>query len=288
MELRFINKSGYELILTENPYCYLVNVDGQTVAASEISSLIVGGADGDIVNNVRAQPRSLIFTFRIKNNVEDSKREILRIIKLKQTASVIWTQNNKVVKIEGIVEAVDMPRWNNAVAMQVTMHCAEPFWEDIEALTKSVDEANGLHYFTNYPNDMLYFPVEGIPFGEYDFSRSRIIQNNGDVSVGMIIEVLAYNTVTNPIIQNQNGEFFGIGYGTGAKQVVMQAGDIMIINTNRGFKSVTLNDQNLYGYIKPQSTWLQLEAGANTLAINSDDDDLENMTFSLTYKRKYI
>ena len=181
-----------------------------------------------------------------------------------------------------------MPRWNSAVAMQITLHCEKSFWEDIDAITKSVNEAIGLHYFTDNPNDMLYFPVDGIPFGEYDFSRTRKINNDGDVDVGMRIEILAYDTVTNPIIYNHNGEFLGVGYGTGSKKVVMQTGDLIIINTTRGQKSITKNGQSLFGYIKPQSTWIQLEAGMNTLSINSDDESIENMTFSLSYKRKYI
>lgn len=290
MDLKIVNKMRQEFLLSDNPYFHLINVDGQTTATSKISSLVIGGIDGDIANNVQAQPRSLIFTLRVKNgvNVEDAKRAVLQIVKLKQTVSVYWTQNARIVKIDGIVESVDMPRWNNAVALQISLHCEQPFWEDIDALTRDINEAKALHYFTEYPNDMLIFPEEGIPFGEYDFSRTRDINNTGDVGVGMIIEILAVDTVTNPIIQNQSGEFFGIGYGTGAKKIVMNAGDLMTISTIKGNKSVTMNGRNLFGYIKPRSTWLQLEAGLNTLAINSDDESLENMTFNLSFKRRYI
>lgn len=290
MDLKIVNKMRQEFLLSDNPYFHLINVDGQTTATSKISSLVIGGIDGDIANNVQAQPRSLIFTLRVKNgvNVEDAKRAVLQIVKLKQTVSVYWTQNARIVKIDGIVESVDMPRWNNAVALQISLHCEQPFWEDIDALTRDINEAKALHYFTEYPNDMLIFPEEGIPFGEYDFSRTRDINNTGDVGVGMIIEIMAVDTVTNPIIQNQSGEFFGIGYGTGAKKIVMNAGDLMTISTIKGNKAVTMNGQNLFGYIKPRSTWLQLEAGLNTLAINSDDESLENMTFNLSFKRRYI
>ena len=45
---------------------------------------------------------------------------------------------------------------------------------------------------------------------------------------------------------------------------------------------------NLYEKIKPRSTWLQLLPGENTFSINSDDDNNENMSFSLIYKQRYI
>lgn len=181
-----------------------------------------------------------------------------------------------------------MPRWNNSVAMQISMHCEQPFWEDIENAIQQINDAINLHYFTTYPNDMLYFPVDGIPFGEYDLSRTRKFVNGGDVAVGMEIEIVAFGTVTNPIIYNADGNFFGIGHGTGSKKVVMSSGDVLNISTRKGKKSVNLNGTSLLGKIKPQSTWLQLEAGENTFTINSDETVTNNMTFNLLYKQRYI
>lgn len=181
-----------------------------------------------------------------------------------------------------------MPRWTDDVIMQITLHCGQPFWEDINEIVSIVNEAIPLHYFTTYRNDMLIFPEDGIPFGEYDLIRTRTVHNAGDVSVGLEIEIIAFDTVTNPIIYNHLGQFFGIGHGTGNRQVVMNAGDRMKINTGTNVKGVTMSNQNLLSKVKPQSTWLQLHAGDNTFAINSDDESTENMQFNLTYKRRYI
>lgn len=290
MELNYISKWGAKISLSNNDLFWLINVDGLTYSTTDISAVVIGGIDGDSINNVQAQPRGIVLDLRIKSsvNVEAAKRSILQVIKLKQTATLEWTQNNKTLTIQGVVESIEMPRFNNEVTMQITLHCSQPFWEDLNEILTEINQFIGLHYFTTEVGGMLYFLPEGIPLGEYDTSRTRTFVNGGDVSVGMQIEVLALSTVTNPIIYDQYGNFFGVGYGTDTKQLVMQEGDKLIINTVAGEKSVELNGVNQLDKVKPQSTWLQLEAGQNEFSINSDDADVENMIFTLAYKQRYI
>ena len=287
-KLLYISKWGGTLDLTNNDYAQITNVDGLTRSATDISSVVIGGIDGDFVNSMRAQPRGIIIDLRIKQayGVEAAKRAILEIVKLKQKCKLQWTQNNRTWQIEGVVDSIDMPRFNEAVTMQISIYCSQPFWEDINEILSEISEAKPLFYFTTNPQDMLYFPEDGIPFGEYDVSRTRTFYNAGDVAVGMIIEILAYSTVTNPIIYDQNGNFFGVGYGS--KSLTMQAGETLIINTNAGEKSVTLNGVSQLDKVKPQSTWLQFQAGENEYSINSDDAELDNMVFTLSYKQRYI
>lgn len=289
MELNYKNATGSVLSLTNNQYFFLVNVDGQTSAMSDISSVVIGGIDGDTVNNVQAQPRTITLDLKIKSgvDVEQAKREILKVIKLKKKGELIWTQNGKTVNIFGIVESVDMPRWENGVMMQIALHCEQPFWEDIDYIIQEISEAISLHYFTDNSTDMLYFPEEGIPFGELDLVRTKSFYNDGDVSVGVEIEIIAYGTVTNPIIYAADGKYFGVGYGTGNKQIVMHQGDYIIVTTHKGNKTVKLNGVSVIGKVKPNSTWLQLEAGENSFSINSDDE-FASVTFNMIYKQRYV
>lgn len=288
MRFEFINERGDVLSLMGSRDFRLTNIEGQTSINTNISSSIIGSADGDTVNNVQAQPRTLIFDLRILQNVELTKRNILDTIKLKQNGKIRWEQENKVLEINGVVEEIDMPRWNNNVTMQVTLHCEQPFWEDLDAIVSDINELIDLHYFTTYPNDQLIFTEEGQPFGEYDVTRTRLINNAGDVSVGLQIEIVANGTVTNPIIYGENEKFFGCGHGNGDKRVVMHAGDVIRINTTKDNKYATLNEESLLGKIKPNSTWLQLAAGDNVFSIDSDEHETENMSFSLAYKRRYV
>ena len=281
---------GEILPLTENNFFWLIGVDGQTGVASSIYASTIGGVDGDAVNNVQAMPRTLVFYLRIKSgvNVEEAKRNILRIIKPKQRGSVEWTQESRTVSISGYVEEISMPRWESGVVMTISIHCDQPFWEDVDYTVQHINEYIDLHYFTDSRTDMLYFEDIGIAFGEYDTTRTKTFRNSGDVAIGMEISIVALDTVTNPIIYDENGDFFGCGYGDGEKQIVMKAGDNIVITTHRGGKTVKLNGESIFTKIKPRSKWLQLAAGENTFTVNSDDESFSNMTFSLSYKQRYV
>lgn len=290
MKFDYISARGELLPLATNELFDLIHVDGMTTAATSIASNTIGGADGDIVNNVQANARQIVIDLRIKNgvNVEDAKRAVLQVVKIKQQGTLAWTQNSRTVAISGIVENVDMPRWTNAVTLQISMYCSQPFWEDMDFIVQQISEAIDLHWFTDGAAGMLYFPDEGLPLGEYDTIRTKHFHNNGDVSVGLEISIVAFATVTNPIIYDGNGDFFGVGYGDGAKRVQLQAGDNVVITTHKGNKDVLLNGKSILSKLRPQSTWLQMSAGDNVFTINSDDDSITNMTFSLIYKQRYI
>lgn len=288
LQLEYVSARGDTLPLANNPLFHLIHVDGHTAASTSIASAVVGGVDGDTVNNIQATPRTIIIDLQIRNgvDVEEAKREILKAVKLKQRGGLLWVQNNRSVIISGIVEAVEMPRWTNAAVMQITLHCEQPFWEDIDDVIQQINDAINLHYFTDSPVNMLYFPEDGLPLGEYDTIRTKSFYNDGDVSVGLEITILAHDTVTSPIIYDQYGNYFGLGYD--GNPLIMQAGDNAVITTHKGRKTVKYNGVNIFDKIKPNSTWLQLETGDNLFAINSDDESINNMSFSLIYKQRYI
>lgn len=288
MRMIYKNKRGETLNLTDDSDFVLTNIDSQTAAAANVSSLVFSGADGDEIKHMQAQPRIIVIDLQMIADPEITKRKILSVVKLKQKGALIWEQENRFLQIEGAVESIDMPRWNDAVTMQITLHCSVPFWENLDYVIAQIQAEKSLHYFTNTHGQMLYFPEEGIPLSEYDTTRTKTFYNSGDVSVGIEIEIQAFRTVTNPIIYDEYGNFFGVGYGTGAKKIVMNPGETIKINTRHREKSVTKNGVNLLKYIKPKSKWLQLETGANTFTINSDDVNIDNMTFSLIYKQRYI
>ena len=276
--------------LVSNDLFYLTNIDGHTAVEATISSSTVGGADGDTVNNVQANPRSIVLDLRIRSgvDVEEAKRSVLKIVKLKQRGTLEWKQNDRGLRISGIVESIELSRWTNAALMQITLYCDQPFWEDAEYIVQQISEAIALHYFTDSANDMLYFPAEGIPLGEYNAIRTLGFFNDGDVSVGIEISIAALDTVTNPIIYDGNGNFFGVGYGNGERRVVMQMGDNIVVTTHRGNKTVKMNGVNILSKVKPKSTWMQMQAGENLFTITSDDENKTNMTFSLIYKQRYV
>ena len=280
-KLEFISARGDILPLTGNAHFKLSNVDGITSANVDIASSTVSSMDGDFVNNKRTVPRGIVLDLAIEYDVENTKRYILRYVKPKQKSVLRWTQNDRVIQIEGIVEAIEMPRFTSIATMQISLYCSQPYWEDVDYLVQDISEVIDLHYFTDYPDDMLYFPEEGIPFGEYDTNRTKVLENTGDVDVVLEIHIIALGNVENPVIYNADGEFIGIND-------TLSGGEEIIITTEKGNKTITKNGVNIISKIMRESTWLQLRTGENEFTIDSKDGTEGNMYFTVTYKRRYV
>ena len=282
-ELIYIGVNGNVINLFQNKWFCLTHADGLTSVSSSIASSTTPGMDGDKINNIQTQPRGIVLDLEIRRgvSVEDAKRYILRTIKPKQRGTLRLTQGDRVTEIEGIVESVNMPRFGDGVTMQVSLYCSEPYWSDAENVLVEISRIIGLHYFTSTEGDMLYFPAEGIPLGEYDLNMTRTYTNDGDADCGMIIRIIALRDVVNPTIYNSDGLYIGV-------IDTMVEGDEIVINTNRGSKSITKNGANILSKIKSGSTFLQLAVGDNQLTIDSDGGTEGNVYFILEFKRRFV
>lgn len=280
MKINFISATGSIMPLTGNPNFKITNIDGMTSANVDIASSTVASMDGDFVNNKRTIPRSIVIDLAIESDVENVKRYILKFVKPKQRGILRWTQNEREKQIEGIVESIEMPRFNNPVIMQITLYCSQPYWEDVDYSVQEISEILNLHYFTENNDDMLYFPEEGIAFGEYDTNRTKVFNNDGDVEVGLEISIIALGEVVNPRIYNSKGEYIGV-------DISITAGDEVIITTEKGHKTITKNGTNILSKIRRGSTWLQLPTGEDEFTIDADSGE-SNVYFTVTYKQRYI
>ena len=280
--LHYIGANGSMLDLFDNPYVDLVDAEGITENASDIAASTTPSMDGDKINNIVTQPRGITLSLQIKDDVpvEEAKRYILRSIKPKQKGRLVLHQPGRDIQIFGVVESISMPRFGHGINMQVSLYCSDPYWKDVENVLLQISRILNMHYF---PIDEggLAFPAEGIPFGEYDLNMTRTYTNDGDAECGMIITIIALADVVNPTIYKADGSFIGVNDS-------MVVGDEIIINTNRGEKSITKNGANILSKIKPGSSFIQLDTGDNELTIDSDGETEGNVYFLLTFKRRFV
>lgn len=281
-QLLFIGANGNTIDLFSNSFVQLVNADGLTGVSSNIAASTTPSMDGDKINNVQTAPRGIVLDLYVKKpvSVEEAKRFVLRTIKPKQRGRLQMIQDDRKIEIAGIVETIDMPRFSDSVTMQVTLYCSQPYWTDIENMVVQLARVLDLHYF---PLDVggLAFPVDGIPFGEYDLNMTRTYTNDGDADCGMVISIVALGDVLNPTIYKSDGSFIGVNDS-------MEAGDEIIINTVRGEKAITKNGVNILSKIKAGSTFLQMDTGDNEFTIDSDGETEGNVYFLLSFKRRFV
>ena len=280
--LNFISPKGAAMPLLGNEYFTLTDVDGFTRVTSEISSVTVPFVDGDQVTNIQAQPRTVVLYLRLKQavGIETAKRYILQYVKPKLEGTIQLQQGGRNIQLVGKVEAIELPRFQQGCVMAITLHCSQPYWEDINFVVQEISNIINLHYF---PIDQggLAFPTEGVPFGAYDDDLTQQFDNLGDVETGMIITIIALGEVTNPKIYNTlTGEYIGV-------TTTMQGNDEITISTIKGQKTITKNGVNIIDKIMSGSTFLQLAVGTNEFTIESESG-IDDLYFTLTYKQLYV
>lgn len=278
MYINFRNSAGEEMPLFDNDYFVVTDIDGLTMADVAVSSNTMSDMDGDIINAQSVQPRNVTVTLRVKQEVnpEDCKRYITGFVKPKQKGVLVMNYRERTMLLTGVIQSIDMPRFSNAVAMQFTLYCSQPLWEDAEALVAMISDVVSFHYWPIVPKE-----EPDIIMGEIMDTNMQTIINGGDVAIGVKMTIVALGEVVNPIIyRDASSEFFGV-------DITMQERDELIINTVKGEKDITLNGVSIIDKIKEGSTWLQLEVGRNSLIVD-DEHGAENIQFSLMTRERYV
>ena len=280
-KLEYKAADGKTLNLFEDEFFDLTAADGLTEIETSIATVITPTMDGDRINNVQANPRGIVLDLRIKNyiDVEIAKRHILNVIKPKQTGTLIYTQGTgkeEIVKtIDGVIESIEMPRFKNGVTMQISLYCAAGFWQDMNEIILQIARNLPFHHFE------VYFPVGSpIPLGVIDQNMTQDYYNDGDTDAGMIITIIATGDVTNPTIYRSASEYIGI-------IDTLTTNDKVVIDTNRGHKTIIKNGVSIFSKIKPGSTFIQMQTGDNEFTIDADTGDA-NVYFSIGFKRRFV
>lgn len=285
IDLQFINAAGDTMNAIHNEYMTLIEVEGLHGVDNEMSSSTSPYFDGDFVDHVRTNPRTIALTYHLTTPIPDALRYFNRIVKSKQKATLIETQEDgKQIKIEGIVTVPTYSRWSNAVAVQIQLYCSKPYWKDVAELIEELTGILDLHYFPfetaeklEAKDGGLAFPEEGVPFGAIETDTTKVILNDGDIPVGAKITIVALDTVTNPVIMNNTtGDWLQIN-------ATLNSGDYVEINTERGEKEIVSNnpsvDWNSISY--NGSDWLQLATGYNELTGSTSEAGNNNIYFSI-------
>lgn len=280
-QLIYTAADGKTLDLFHNNYFDLINADGLTVVNTTIATTTTPQIDGDTQQNVQANPRAITLDMKIKSglDVERAKRGILDVIKIKKRANLLYRQGiggeMREIEINGTVESISMPRFNNDVTMQVSIYCNDSFWQDINDVVVEINRVIGAHHFE------VYFPTNApIPLGVIDRQMQQTYINDGDTDTGVIITIVATGAVTNPKIYDQNGAFIGVTDS-------MQVGDKIVINTYKGQKTITKNGVSIFNKIMDGSTFIRMETGTNVFSIDADAG-AQYMYFYVSFKRRFV
>lgn len=290
MELILINKNNQALDLLNNRDRFILSgAEGLHGIETEIAESESAYTDGTIIENVKALPRGIELTFTLRGNIEKSIEFFTSIVKSKQLVTLREIKGERDIVVKGIATIPPYTRMMQSCKITLTIYCGQPYWEDLNYLVETISEFIAL---LNFPTVGQYFTEYGRPFGVIDTSLTKTFVNRSDTTVGMLINLIAYGSIKNPRISCstgiQNGWYMRLN-------LTLKDNDKLEICTVKNNKYITINGLDTYNgdpilnYLEWYGEdWLQLETGANTFSVTTDEGETNsNMHFDFVYKGRY-
>jgi hypothetical protein len=272
------NARGDKLQLSFNPD-YAVRAEGLNALSANINTTKSAGADGSKVNSMALNERNIVLYLKIRPPIEINRNRLYKFFNAKNKVRLFYKNKLVNVYIDGVVENFDCEPFSEKETAIVSIICNDPYF-------KAADET--VYNFTRI-TPLFEFPfaiaAEGIPFSELT-RLTTLTVNHGDVESGVIVEFYATAPqILNPSFYNR----------TTQKRITllfdMEQGDKIVINTNRGEKSITLIrdgiSSNIINAMDSGSDWVTLEAGENEISFDADHGG-ENLNVTVTTTNKYM
>lgn len=251
------NRLGNRISLSNNPNYSIISVTGLNPAKANINTAVNAAFDGSTFKSSRLENRNIVIMLAIEGAVERNRIDLYKYIRVKDEITVFFSNASRDLYIKGYVEAMEIGLFDMKQAVQISIICPNPYFQNAE---ESVNNFSTIHSLFEFP-----FSIEeaGISFGEIVVDEEVNVQNLGDVPTGMMIEFRAVGAVSNPAIYNTDiNTFMKINDN-------MSDGDVIQINTIKGEKGVYKISggtvTNILNKLDESSSWLTLEAGDNIM-----------------------
>ena len=269
------NKKKEILELTQNESDFqVVSIEGLNPPNAQINRSTAVGLDGSKFNSARLEERNIVITLKLNGNIEENRLTLNKYFSTKQWCKFYYKNTHRDVYIEGYIESNEYGLFNKSETMQISIVCPYPYFKDAQTIVDDISKAIGAFKFP------FAISSSGIPFSTIDTSKITNVQNNSESETGVIIEINILGNVNRiQIVSVTSGEKFTLNY-------TFQENDKVIIDTNKGEKSITLirdgTEINIFTSIVKGSTFFQLGIGDNYFSYLVDsglNDELIQVIF---------
>ena len=268
-----VHSTGGDLVISNNANYHIIGISGLTPVNAQINSSMISGGDGAMFNSAHIGTRNIVLTILPNYPVDVNRQALYKAFGVKNKITIEYRTETRQVQIDGYVEYVQADLFAQRQKIQISIICMQPYFKSAQEIINDLSSIVGMFEFP------FALEEEGAVFSELLIVRSAAVTNAGDVPCGAIFHMYATGRVLNPVIYNaDDATRFAIN-------IEMQQGDEIIIDTQRGSKSMTLIRDgvrlNIINNRAANITWFQLPVGETTFTFNADDGTEENLTISI-------
>ena len=265
--LKVENKSGQVLKLTQDESNYqVINIEGLNPPKANINTSPVAMMDGQKFKSARLEIRNIVLTIKVNGNAEENRLHLYEYFATGKLCKIYYKNDSRNVFIEGYCETIECPLFTMNQQMQVSIICPDPYLKSLLAIYSDISKEYAAFEF---PFDI---EEEGIEFACLDPDRETTVMNGGEIESGLKITLTARSgNVAYPIIYDvDTNEFLKLN-------AVLQEGDVVIITTNKGNKTIkkisNAVETNIINSLEAGSTWFQLKVGVNRFTYTATYND---------------
>lgn len=262
----------------KEPKYQIIDIQGLNPPAAQINTSTIVGMDGAVFNSSKLQTRNLVLTIKINGDVELNRLRLYSYFRTKEWCKFYYTNDSLEVTIDGYVDSVECNLFTNAETAQISIICPYPYFRSIAEVTQ--DFSNVLKKFV-FPFSINH--DDPVVISEIGDAGTAKIYNSSESENGMVMYVNFLEDESSlEIINTFTGDDFKLIHA-------FLAGDTVIIDTNKGRKSISLIRAgavtNLFAALQTGSVFLQLLPGMNTFnyLVSGSIDNVDEVKILLKF-----
>lgn len=312
-----------ELTKPEKSGFIIKEIKGLGPVKAEINFTEMATFDGALDNSARIGTRNIVISLIFLENptIEDARLLSYKYFPNKQKIIFGIETDRRKCEIVGRVEENEPNIFSKQEGCEISILCSDPYFyakdnnittfsgvdplfefpfsNEFEITYDTILDSNNKPLIDSNGDEITVFDrkkyeeTKTIEFGEIRNVVERNIHYDGDVETGIILTIHAiglangitiYNGRTRELMKIDDKKLAAI-MGSG-----IQAGDDIIINTNKGEKSITMlrsgEYTNIINVLGRPITWFQLSQGDN-LFICTAEEGSHNLQFTIENKVLY-
>lgn len=281
------NQSEGVVLTAAEPYL-LSTISGVGGVEASILSEDIAGMDGTYMQGVHIEPREIPCTVYVRGtdraDMYRKRFELIGKLTPQQKCGKLYYSNDGLNGRKLVIDAVPRlpPNFTERIKTynkaDVSFYCPYPFWSDNSSTS----------VFMGWNEDIGFvFPIEFNPYITFgNLTNRATIVNAGSAVTPVIITVIG--PANQPSITN-----ITTGQKIALRNIDINIGQKLVINTEKGHKSVTLIDQatanetDAFQYIEPTSEFWSLVAGKNVIEFDGGDQT-KKTTVNIEYTQRYL
>lgn len=287
-----------ELGRPENTGFLVKSITGLGPVKANVNTTEVATNDGSMFNSARLSQRNIVIQLAFVHSIygediEEIRQKSYKYFPIKKNIELVIETDNRYVRTTGYIESNEPDIFSKQEGTQISIICPDPYFYSASEDGNNVTDFYSIDPVFEFPfsNESLSEPL--LIFGEIQIKTEGVITYHGDSEIGVMIYIHAIGPATNINIYNtETREVMSINTtkleALTGKGIV--ASDVIIINTLKGEKSITLvregKSYNILNCLDKNTDWFTLVKGDNIFAFTAESG-VTNLQFRIENKVIY-